>query len=935
MYTLKINIYDATVNPFNLLFHPGHLYYTVENTETGEVSGYGFNTSESTVGTIFPSFGTGTIEVDNYLSYPNGPDYTSKPIDLSKSEYDAFVSFGGGSESGSGFDYENYNLYTNSCVDFVWAALNYAGVDYSGYEGSLIPSFNESILSSSEDLYELVNFIGSKSESPISREVGELLFKSESFSEEPLEIALTLKAKLASLFSVAEDNLYSDSISLSFNILKTSMISEHQHEDSKEGYAYRYALENLNSFAVVDTYPDHDLYDAHNTNGNLNAENFTAEYLSDRANMLFYKNIAYTNNKEHYVNNTSYSGNVEYIDVKTGFTATFSATGDSTPVKKIIFGTLGDETINGGEGDDTIYGRVGIDTIDGKEGDDTVYGGRGNDLLMGSSGYDILKGGEGDDKLYGNRLNDRTDPGGEFEGGKGNDELFGTDGADIYTFNSGDGVDVINEVQGSLVDVLEFKGIQSEDIRISNDNDQIIFSHINGQDTVTISGVTESSQFIVKFDGVTTWLTQDLFTESSNIFMGSGLNETISSNTNGTGSESDFIYGLTGHDSLYGNNGVDFIYGGHGNDKVYGGAGYDYLNGGSGNDYLYGNKVHSTYYYDNSGNEFIGGIDNDFLYGNRYADKYIFSAGDGIDTIYEWYYSTNVSSAVDEIDFLDVASTSVDVSRNGNHLTLTNINGTDKITINNWYVGDNYRVEEVNFSDGVSLSKSEVTELGLYLHGDYTDDTLTGLSNYENKLFGHAGTDTLNGGSSDDILIGGDGVDTLYGNAGNDTLMGGEGNIILGPTNTVESTANDTAGNIFKGGLDNDEIFGSLYSDIYLFTKGDGQDVISDHGEVLGALDVLDFSGVTKTDLWFERVGDNLEISILSNDDKVTIDSWYLSEGNQLDSIRLNGGSYGSLDNNEVEILVEAMAPYTPPSAGETMTSLGLTGVIDTVNEVY
>ncbi len=67
----------------------------------------------------------------------------------------------------------------------------------------------------------------------------------------------------------------------------------------------------------------------------------------------------------------------------------------------LIFGTAGNDVINGSGGDDCIVGLGGDDTLDGSGGSDVLLGGPGNDTLNGSGGADRLFGDDGDDTLNG------------------------------------------------------------------------------------------------------------------------------------------------------------------------------------------------------------------------------------------------------------------------------------------------------------------------------------------------------------------------------------------------------------------------------------------------------------------------------------------------------------------------------------------------------
>ncbi|NQU22486.1 MAG: hypothetical protein HQ567_14510 [Candidatus Nealsonbacteria bacterium] len=66
-----------------------------------------------------------------------------------------------------------------------------------------------------------------------------------------------------------------------------------------------------------------------------------------------------------------------------------------------IFGGNGDDTIDGGNGDDLLFGGDGGDTIDGGPGDDALFGDAGDDLLHGDDGNDSLDGGGQTDLLAG------------------------------------------------------------------------------------------------------------------------------------------------------------------------------------------------------------------------------------------------------------------------------------------------------------------------------------------------------------------------------------------------------------------------------------------------------------------------------------------------------------------------------------------------------
>lgn len=117
-----------------------------------------------------------------------------------------------------------------------------------------------------------------------------------------------------------------------------------------------------------------------------------------------------------------------------------------------LSGGEGNDTIDGGSGDDVIYGGAGNDNIKGGSGDDLIDGGDGNDTIDAGSGDDIIRGGAGNDKINAGSGNDIID------GGAGNDILTGGSGSDVFEFAAGFGKDTITDftASGSSKDLIQF-----------------------------------------------------------------------------------------------------------------------------------------------------------------------------------------------------------------------------------------------------------------------------------------------------------------------------------------------------------------------------------------------------------------------------------------------------------------------------------------------
>ena len=115
----------------------------------------------------------------------------------------------------------------------------------------------------------------------------------------------------------------------------------------------------------------------------------------------------------------------------------------TTPPGTDVGGNGGD-TLYGTGGNDTLNGNSGVDTVYGKAGNDTLIGGGAGDTLYGGSGDDVLIGGAGTDELWGGRGNDTfvfTDVSESSSGAPDtiHDFRHGFDKIDVTSINSGDG----------------------------------------------------------------------------------------------------------------------------------------------------------------------------------------------------------------------------------------------------------------------------------------------------------------------------------------------------------------------------------------------------------------------------------------------------------------------------------------------------------------
>ncbi|MGO7136332.1 calcium-binding protein, partial [Rhizobium leguminosarum] len=472
----------------------------------------------------------------------------------------------------------------------------------------------------------------------------------------------------------------------------------------------------------------------------------------------------------------------------------------------------------------------------------------GDDMITGTGRGDIVRGGAGDDTLNGGGGSDAY----VYAHGDGNDTVFDGDWS-----GSGDQIRFVdinpNEVtlvrQGN-----DLKILIRESVAGAGDDGSILFQG-------TVDGFYEKGFETIQFANGMIW-TNDQVRQMLMDQAATAGNDTI----NGTG-RADILHGDAGDDTLIGGGGGDLYVWGHGNgndtivegdwagtgdrlqlsginpqDVTYLRNGNDIVivipesapgagDGGSISlpyflDGYYERGVESVLFADgtiytrteilpllpiipatagndsidgsNGADTFEGGRGNDLLNGLGGNDTYRYSRGDGADTVIEG----SAGGTDDRLVFTNINSTEVSLTRSGTDLTITipktpTANDAGSVLLRAALDGDQGGVETVVFADGVEWTKNDIRV----------------------KLLGAAST------------------------IGNDTITG------------------FSSGDDITGGLGNDTINGAGGNDVYHYTRGDGNDVITE-GTGSGAADTLLFSGIVAGDVNWSRSGTDLVLTI-------------------------------------------------------------------------
>lgn len=126
-------------------------------------------------------------------------------------------------------------------------------------------------------------------------------------------------------------------------------------------------------------------------------------------------------------------------------------------------------------------------------------------------------------------------------------------------------------------------------------------------------------------------------------------------------------------------------------------------------------------------NEITSNSGNNILSGGLGDDTYIFLSNFGKDTIMD-------AGGNDTIKFgSGVSKSSLTFKKSGNDLVINLKKSTNNITVNNWFSGDQYKIEQIKFNDGQYLTNSDINKVIQNIAAFNTGNSHSISSYYENS----------------------------------------------------------------------------------------------------------------------------------------------------------------------------------------------------------
>jgi Ca2+-binding RTX toxin-like protein len=611
-----------------------------------------------------------------------------------------------------------------------------------------------------------------------------------------------------------------------------------------------------------------------------------------------------------------------------------------------------DNYLEGNSGDNILDGKTGADGMAGLDGNDTYYVDNVGDQVLelsSSTGYDRIYSsvtyglntylttgvedlyltGTADTNATGNALDNYL------EGNSGANTLDGKTGADGMAGLDGDDTYIVDNVNDVVIELTSSTGY-----------DRVYSSVSYGLNKILSTGIEEL-----------------YLTGTANINgTGNALDNYIEGNSGDNildgKSGADAMAGLEGNDTYYVDNVNDLIYDQSslaGYDRVYSSVSFGlnkflstgvedlYLTGtadinatGNGLDnYLEGNSGANTLD-GKTGADGMAGLDGDDVYIVDNVNDVVMelSTSTGWDRVYSsvsYGINTYLATGVEELYLTGTANIDAKGNALNNYLegnsgdnVLDGKTGDDVMAGgagNDTYIVDSTgdQVQElVGYGDSDTVQSSVSFALTGSLRAGIENLVLTGTANLNgtgnalnNLIVGNSGNNVLSGGAGDDDLIGGDGNDQLTGGDGNDILLGDAG------ADTLTGGAGDDQ---LEGGAGNDSIDGGTGNDIYFAHGAFGADVITDTDSTVNA-DELHFTSTSYNALWFSQSGNNLLISEIGTSNQITVQNWFSSTNNQIESIYADDSGM-SLQSSAVANLVSVMAGFAPQDMSGATGSL-------------
>ncbi|MGA4091929.1 beta strand repeat-containing protein [Ralstonia nicotianae] len=548
----------------------------------------------------------------------------------------------------------------------------------------------------------------------------------------------------------------------------------------------------------------------------------------------------------------------------------------------------------------TVTGAAGDDTINGWQGDDILIGGDGNDTLVANGGNDQLYGGGGNDSL---RVNDNATA--SVDGGDDNDTISADSGT-TSTISAGNGDDIvqigawamrttIDAGNGNdIINIDSYGASQGADITGGTGDDQIRlgyygatlrFNRGDGHDTVS-SAANAGNKTIVFGPGISaadlsaTRVGNDMVLNVgsngdaitvTNWFQGDGYRIDHATFVDGTQwDQNNFrrlvttVTGTAGDDTINGWQGDDILIGGDGNDTLISNGGSDQLYGGTGNDSLRIN------------NNATASVD----------------GGDGNDTISADSGTTSTISAGNGDDIVQIGAWSFRSTIDGGA-------GNDIIKIDTYGASQGADIAGGTGDDQIRLGYYGAT---LRFNRGDGHDTVSSAANADNKtiVFG-SGITAANLSATrvgDDMVLNiganGDAITiTNWFQSGQYRLR----NLMFADGTTIDATGLVATYNVNAS---------SGTTKIQALTGFDDKPLA----------DVINFKTANSRQLWFERQDDDLLVSVIGSHDVADFTDWYSMSTHQ--NLQLRAADGLSLTGQQVDALVQAMAQFSAPPAGQT-----------------